>query len=150
MSDLMDDRRSGLILPRSVFEDRHQTWLTEVMERLAAAKVEHKLEPEELGIVVRRHKKGTLRQWLVFNANETQVLPAAVFAQQLIQWANGTFEADNVYRLLSPEEQVRISRKTGRQPLKEKHNAQDYIDKQLKLREDLRRQGFDPKQEGLT
>ena len=144
------DPKSGLELPASVFEARHLEWLNAVTNELNRLKIRWRLEREEMGLVVTRQIRGKTTEHLVFNAVETQLMPALVFVQVIAQWEIGALRMDNVFRLLTAEEQERVKSRTGRQPAKTTKNAQEELSQELHKREDLRRQGFDPRKEGLT
>lgn len=142
------DKLTGLALPEGVFTDRALKWITELVEELDRLKIPHRLVEEEAGIAMRRDVPS--RQWLVFSCVETRIMPVSVYMQMVRQWLSGHFGPDNVYKLLTPEEQIRVSNRTGRKPLKDAQDPQKSLNNALKLREDIRRQGFDPQKEGLS
>ncbi len=121
-------------------------WLTDLTGRLDMNKIKWKLDEDELGIAVQNN---TTSQWLVFNAVEGCAVPTTVVLQQIYLWIIGKMTPDNFYRLLTPQEQIRISNRVGLKPLDDKVDPQASLDRELKKREDLRRQGFDPQKEGL-
>lgn len=152
MGDLVKLRKreiTDLVLPGYIKDDirtaDHYLWLSEVVELLGQNKLQWSLQQEELGLAVRRHPKGRSAQWLVFDATESAMIPPAVWIQQVLQWADGSFTPDNIYRILSPAEQIRISNRTGQKPLAEVR--QDTLGNELAARDDMRRQGLDPDKE---
>lgn len=141
-----DDRPSELVLPASYWHEKEAKWIEEFTRLLTADKMKWRLVPEERGVAVRKHGSG---QWLVVNVFETQMMPAATVFSMVAGWVRGKFTPDLLYRLLTPEEQRRLSNRVGEKPLASKQNSQNWLDRELKKREDLRRQGFDPQKEGL-
>lgn len=145
----------GILLPRNVrrqlaieeSERQMLTWLEELTKLLSMHKIEWKLEEDETGIAV---KNNTTSQWLVFNAVEGQAIPPFIVLEHIHMWITGHLTPDNLYRLLTPQEQIRLSNRVGLKPLADAQDPQKSLDNALKQREDLRKQGLDPQKEGLV
>lgn len=138
------DTKSGLILPQAHFVEARLKWFEDLKTALTLGGVPWTETPEQYLAV--RHTSGRYRE---FNTVETQLIPVALLASQIKLWADGYLTEDNVYRILSPSEQIRVSNQVREKPLKDNVDAQAALDRAMKQREDLRRQGFDPMKEGL-
>ena len=117
--ELREDPTTGLAIPAADFDAKRKAWLEPVIEMLKANKLDWRFNAEENGITVTRHKRGSLNERLTFNAGvEMTSMPPEVWFQFVHQWSTGFFRADNVLRILTPEEQARVIERFGRKPLK--------------------------------
>lgn len=142
--DMEMDQRLGLALPASYYLEARLKWFEDYKNQLRKEKIKFDTTPD--GFIRVQHRDG---RWREFDTTEAQRVPVPVIIGMIQQWVAGKLEEDNIYRLLSPAEQIRVSNKVGRKPVKDQQDVQKYIDREFKKRSDLRRQGFDPLQEGL-
>lgn len=139
------DSRTGLTMPESYFIEKRLAWYAALKDALTGIGVKWK-ETDERTLIVRSDKG----QFIELDTQVTQAIPIPTMVGLVKQWAIGKMTPDSLYRILTPGQQIELSNRVRMKPnSKDGGNVQAWLDIELKKREDLRRQGFDPKQEGL-
>lgn len=149
------DDDKGLILPMSHYKEKRETWIEAVCNALLALGIRYDrigsvmldMTEDEQGIRVWNKNAS---QTYVLDTREAQLVPPQVLVQVVHQWYRGKLDPDAMYRMMTPQEQIRFSNRFREKPIKDGQDPQAALDRDLKLREDVRKQGLDPLKEGLT
>lgn len=143
------DSRTGLHLPEQYFLQKRLEWFEALLKELDDNSIEYKRTETDTLIIKSKHSAPF--NYLEFDTQATQILDPKTYVGMVKQWASGGMKTDAIYRMLTPNCQVEVSNRMRLKPNStDGGNVQEWLNQELKKREDLRRQGFDPKQEGLA
>jgi len=136
---------TGITLPESHYIRVRTEYAEDVARALNQVKIKAGLA--EKGHLWVKHTKQAYR--LHFDMEICQKWPVDVTTSLIAQWAKGKFQPPQVMKILTIGDQIKLIKVEGKTPKKPGIDAGVKLDKAIALRQDLRRQGFDPKKEGL-